>query len=177
MPSNLIIWEVANLYAGDDGPNNSKHLTLRTITLPSMKEKTEEHHAGGALAAVTMGGFGLEALELAFTLGGVDAQTKALFGLGARQIRPYTIYGVLRSKNDGREIERKAVVFGRMMEMTESEFERGRMSKQDHRIAEITHYELYEDKQEVYFYDHQTSIFRVNGLDQWATARGILRIA
>jgi uncharacterized protein len=177
MAASLIVWESANLFAGDDGPNNSKHLTLQSIQLPQSREKTQEHHAGGSIGAITIGGLGFEALEMSFKLIGADAQTKAQFGVGAGGMRPYTAYGVLRDKNGGRAIERKAIVMGRLTEMSEGEHQRGQTGEQDHKVSEITHYELYEDKQEIFYYDFFAAIWRVKGVDQLATENAILRIA
>ena len=177
MAASVIIWEAANLFAGDDSPTNSKHLTLQNIQLWQPKEKTQEHHPGGAIGAITIGGLGFEPPEVTFKLVGADAQTKALFGLGANGTRPYTIYGALRDKNGGRLIERKVVVFGRLVEVGESEFKRGELIEQDHKIAEITHYELWENKSEVYYYDWFGSVWRVNGVNQLADINAMLRIS
>lgn len=177
MAASIILWEAANIFVGDDGPNNSKHLTLENIKLPEFKEKTQEHHAGGAMGALSIGGLGFEPLDVTFKLMGVDAQSKAKFGLGVRGSRPYTIYGALRDKNGGRVIERKAILFGRMTEMSESEFEHGKTTNQDHKITEITHYELYEDKQEIFYFDFWTSQWRVGGVDQVSAVNAALRIA
>jgi P2 family phage contractile tail tube protein len=176
MAASVIIWEAANLYAGDNGPNNSKHLTLQSIQLPQLKEKHEAHLPGGAVGAISIGMMSLESLEVSFKLTGSDSQTKAQFGLGSTGSQFYTIYGVLRDKNGGRAIERKAIVKGRLVECGEAEFSRGKLTTQDHKIAEITHYELYEDKAEVYYYDFFSSIWRVSGADQRADVNAILRI-
>jgi hypothetical protein len=176
MAATVTIWEAANLFAGDDGPNNSKHLVLRSIMLPQLKEKSEEHHPGGAVAAISIGMRSIEALEMTFKVVGSDVQTKGLFGLGSLATRPYTVYGVLRDKQTGRAIERKAVVWGRLMELNESEFEKGKLTEQDHKIGEITRYELYEDKKEVIVFDFFASVWRVNQIDQLTDDRAILRI-
>lgn len=176
MAQSLIVWEAANLFAGDDGPNNSKPLTLSSIMLPTFREKTQEHHPGGAIGAINIGGLGFEALELSFKLIGADAQTKAKFGLGSKSSQPYTVYGVLRDKNGGRAIERKAIAIGRLSEISESEFQRGQPGEQDHKITEVTHYELYEDKQEIFYFDFFASQWRVRGVDQLQDVNAILRI-
>jgi len=176
MASSVIVWEAANLFAGDDSADNSKHLTVTNIQLWQPKEKTVEHHGGGSIGAITIGGLGFEAPEVTFKLGATDQQTKVLFGLGGNGIRPYTIYGALRDKNGGRLIERKVVVFGRLIEVGESEYSRGDKVEQDHKIAEITRYEFWEDKQEVYLYDYFASTWRVGGVNQLAETNAILRI-
>ena len=177
MATSVLVWEAANLFVGDSGPNNSKHLSLTSIKLPDMREKMQEHHAGGSIGALNIGGLGIEALDLTFKLVGADSQTKVQFGLGARAQQPFTIYGVLRDKNGGRAIERKAVVFGRLLELSEDEYSRGSLGSQDHKIGEITHYELFEDKQEVFYYDFFSSVWRVGGVNQNADTNAILRIA
>lgn len=176
MAARLLVIEAANLYAGDDGPNNSKHLTLQSVKLPDWREKTQEHHPGGSIGAITLGGFGIEAQELSFKLVGSDPQTRLQFGLGSKQIRPYTIYASVRDKETGRAIERKAVVRGRLVEMSSDEIQRGSPGAQDHKIAEITHYEEFEDKQEIYFWDFWSQTWRVGGIDQNADERAILRL-
>lgn len=177
MAAKVIIWEEANIFAGDEGTDNSKHLKIRNITLPSFKEKTEEHAAGGAIGALMIGGLGLEPLELGFKLVGIDAQTKGLLGQTQSGNVPYTIYGVARDKHLGTAIERKIVAFGRLTEITESEWERGKLTDQDHKIMEIVHYEEYLDKDEVYYYDWTASIFRVGRVNRRADANAILRIS
>jgi len=68
-------------------------------------------------------------------------------------------------------------VFGRLVEVGESEFKRGELIEQDHKIAEITHYELWENKAEVYYYDWFGSVWRVNGMNQLADINAMLRIS
>ncbi len=176
MAASVRIWEAANLFVGDNGPNNSKHLSLVNITLPSMKEASEEHKAGGAIGSLNIGFNFLEALEVKFKLVGSDPQAKVQFGIGAQATKPYTIYGGIRDKNGGRLIERKVIVHGRMLEMIEDEFERAKLLNQDHTISEIIHMEWYEDGAEIYYYDWFNTVFRVNGVDQRQDLRAILRI-
>ena len=176
MAASVIIWEAANLFAGDDSNQNSKHLTIQNIQLWQPKEKTQEHHPGGGIGAITIGGLGFEPPEVTFKLTGTDAQTKALFGIGGNATKPYTIYGALRDKNGGRLIERKVVLFGRLTEVGENEYKRGELIEQDHKVTEITHYEMWEDKKEIYYYDFFGSVWRVNGDNQLATINSILRI-
>ena len=177
MAASMIVWEAANIFAGDDSAQNSKHLTIQNIQLWQPKEKTQEHHPGGAISAITVGGLGFEPPEVTFKLMSTDSQTKTMFGIGTNGTSPYTIYGALRDKNGGRLIERKVVVFGRMIEVGENEYERGNLIEQDHKIAEITHYEFYEDRAEIYYFDWFSSTWRVNGVNQLAEVNSILRIA
>jgi hypothetical protein len=175
MAARLIIAEAFNLFAGDGVQEEGKHLTITNITPPAMKDMTADHKAGGAVGALSVGGLGLEALELSFKLAGYDPQTKAQMDGGGASQR-FTAYGAMRDKQTGATRELKIVVFGRMQEMTPAEMSRGDLGDQDHKIGEITHYEEYLDGKEVYFYDWPTVMFRTNGVDQWAARRSILRI-
>jgi phage tail tube protein FII len=47
-----------------------------------LEEKTVEHHPGGGIGAIDIGGLGINALTLGFKLVGVDPQSMAQFGLG-----------------------------------------------------------------------------------------------
>src|SRR4051794_875225 len=94
----LFIQEGLNLYVGDDGPNNSKHLNLEDVKLPDLEELTQTFYPGGAIGQIDVGGMGLKALELTFKLKGWDPQALSQFGLSGRAPVPYTVYGVIRDK-------------------------------------------------------------------------------
>jgi P2 family phage contractile tail tube protein len=110
----LFFHEATNLFVGDNGPNNSKHLSLESVKLPTLEEITADHHAGGAIGAVKIGGLGLNALEVSFKIKGYDPQIMSQFGLGNRGRLPFTIYGAVRDKKAGRLVELKAVLEGRL---------------------------------------------------------------
>ena len=174
--STIFIPEALNIFPGDDGPNNSKHLQITNVKLPKLTEKTMEHHAGGAIGAIQIGGLGIQALELGFTLTGVDPATAALFGIGGAGQAPYTVYGAIRDKQTGASLELKAVAWGRMVEIDHGSWKRGDATEQTHNIQEITRYSLYWDKKELYYYDFYTTTWRVNGVSQVSDIAAILRI-
>jgi P2 family phage contractile tail tube protein len=173
----FFVCEAVNLFVGDNGPNNSKHLNIMNVKHPDFDEKTAEHHPGGAIGALEVGGMGFAALTLTFKIAGADPQAMIQFGLGSKATQPYTIYGLTRDKNGNKPIEEKSIIMGRMSKVTRSEFKRGDMTDQDHEIKEITHYEYYFNKAEIYYYDFLSSQWRVNGVDQKADENTILRIA
>ncbi|RFB80393.1 phage major tail tube protein [Methylovirgula sp. 4M-Z18] len=173
----IYVKEAMNIFAGDTGTDRSKHLTLDSLKLASLEEKTAEHHAGGSIGAIEIGGLGMNALSIQFKLKGTDPQTMSLFGINGRTSMPYTIYGVIRDKSTGRAIELKAVAWGRLTKLDPNEWKRGDLDEQDHEIKEITHYELYFDKTEKYFYDFLASTWRVDGTDMNSAEKTILRIA
>jgi len=173
----IYIPEAVNIFVGDQGPDNSKHLKITDVTLPVLGEKTVEHHAGGSIGAIEIGGLGINALTLGFKLVGFDPHSDAQFGLGGSGQLPYTVYGAVRDKQTGTAIELKSTAWGRMVKLDSGTIKCGDASEQTHEIKEITRYALYWNKVELYYYDYFASIWRVNGVDQYADVNGILRIA
>ncbi len=174
--ANLYIPEKVNIFAGDDDPGASKHLQIQGVTLPTLEEKTASHAAGGAIGEIEIGGLGLSALTLGFSLGGYDPQTMAQFGLGGATVRPYTIFGTIRDKAAGDLIKLKAVAWGRLTKLEKSEFKQGDLATQTHEIKEIIRYHVLWGDKEMYAYDWAASIWRVNGVDHFARQRAILGI-
>ena len=173
----IYIPEAVNIFVGDQGPDNSKHLTISDVTLPKLEEKTVEHHAGGSIGAIDIGGLGLNALSVGFKLVGFDPQSAAQFGLGGSGQLAYTIYGAVRDKQTGKAVELKATAWGRMASLDSGTWKRGDAAEQTHEIKEVTRYGLYWNKVELYYYDFFASIWRVKGVDQVADVNSILRVA
>jgi phage tail tube protein FII len=168
--------EGMNIFPGTDMTDRSKHLTLTNLTLPDLEEKTVEHRGGGAIGALDIGTGSLNALMVKFKLGAIDAQAMGLFGIGAIQVQPYTIYGVARDKLNGGAFEEKVIIWGRMTKLAANEFKRGDQTEQDHEIKQIIHYEYYFNTKEIFWYDVKSNDWRVNGASQNGDANAILRI-
>jgi P2 family phage contractile tail tube protein len=173
----LLIQEGANLYVGDDTPNANKRNNLASIKLPTMEEITATHHAGGAIGAINVGGLGLSPLEATFKQTGWDPQTLSQFGLGQRGRQPYTCYGIVRDKGiSNRAIEVKAIMWARLTRIESDEFTRGdSLLGHDHTLSEILRYGVWFDGAEKYYYDWEAGTWRVDGVDQNADERSILR--
>jgi phage tail tube protein FII len=175
---NGYIFEGVNMIAGDDGPDNSKHLTLDSVKMPDLEENSQEHFGGGAIGAIMVGGLGLKALEIGFKAKGFDPQLKRQFGLGLpgkRRIN-YTIFGVYRDLQGGDLQEMKAVAEGRLASISGDEMKRGELQGFDYKITEIMRYRLYFGNKEELFYDYFTSEWRVGGVSQNSAMNRILRI-
>ena len=172
----IYIPEAINLFVTDNGPDNGKHLKITDVTLPKMTEKTMEHHPGGGIGAIKIGGLGIEALEVGFKLVGFDPQSLAQFGLGGTGQVPYTILGAVRDKQTGTSIQLRASAWGRLTEIDSGTWKRGDAAEQTHKIEEITLYQLYWNKVEVYYYDFYNSTWRVNGVSQVDDVNAILQI-
>jgi phage tail tube protein FII len=170
----LYVPEAFNLFAGAASDTEaSKHLSITENTFPKLDEKTVEHHPGGSIGAIEIGGLGLNALSHGFKLSGVDPQTMALFGVANTT---WTSYAVLRDKQGNAPVEWRVVETGRLVTLENDALKRGDLQSQTHMIKEIMHYEMYVAGQELYFYDFWSSTWRVNGVDQNQASNAILRI-
>ncbi len=172
----LITQEGLNLFVGDDGPGNSKHLNLEHVKLPEFEEMTQTLHSGGAVGQIEVGGMGMKGLEMTFKLTGWDPQAMSQFGIGGRAQLPYTFYGLARDKAGNVPKEVKGVVRGRMTRVAVDSIKRGDLLGTDFAIKEIIHFELIFNKQEKYFYDWLGSDWRVDGVVQNADERDFLRL-
>jgi hypothetical protein len=65
---------------------------------------------------------------------------------------------------------------GRLSRIAPDEFKRGDLMGNDYAINELTHYELYFDRKEKFYWDFFTNGFRVDGIDTNADENAILRI-
>jgi P2 family phage contractile tail tube protein len=172
----LFIFEAMNLMVGDDGNDNSKHLNLDSVKLPTLEETSQDHNPGGGIGEISIGNLGLKKLEVTFKIKGFDPQIMSQFGLGGANSLPYTCYGAIRDKKGGSLIEVKAVMRGRLGKLESDELKRGDLIGHDHMIHEITHYELWWNQKEKYYYDFFASDWRVDGVSANADQRAILRI-
>lgn len=170
----LLLQKAASLFAGDDGPDNAKFHNLDSIQLPDLEEMNEEHHAGGAMGAVEWGNLGMKALTPSFKLKGWDPQVMSKMGLKKRS--PWTVYGSIMDKQTEEEVEAKAIFRARLGKIGPEAFERGKLMGHDHTLHEVVHYELYFNGREKYYWDFWETAFRIDGVDQLADERRILRL-
>lgn len=175
--SNFYVMEAVNLFCGDHDPTASKHLTLESMKLPDLEETTATHTPGGGVLGVNIGMNVIEPLAPTFKLSGFDPQTLGLFGLGTPHRHVYTGYGVVRDKRSGQAIEAKTIIEARMTSIKPDEFKRGDLHGHDHSLNEVTHYELWFDKREKFYFDFWTNAKRVDGVDQNSDTNRILRIS
>lgn len=172
----LYIQEAFTLFVGDDGNDNSKHLNLESIKLPTLEENSATHFAGGAIGEILIGNLGLKALDVTFKVKGYDPQIMRQFGLGGANSLPFTCYGAVRDKKGGGLIELKSVMRGRLGKLEGDELRRAEAIGHDHMIHEVMHYELWWGQKELYYYDFFASDWRVDGVSQNADIRAMLRI-
>lgn len=175
MSGTIYIMEAANLFCGDHDPTASKHLTLSELQLPALQEMYQDHHAGGSKVQIEVA-VGVQKLEPTFKLAGWDPDLLAQFGVNSGKTRVFTGYGVIRDKRTGDAIEAKVIMEGRLGKVEAEAFQRGEMQSHDYAINELLHYELWFDEKEKLYWDFFTSEWRLDGVDQNADERRILRI-
>lgn len=167
----IYILEGVNLYCGAEDVGSSKHLTITSLKLPTMEEKTADHHPGGSPFAVTFASFGFNPLTATFHLAGSDPEMLSLFGLGQQLRRRYTAYGALREKLSSRAVQVKSLIEGRLQRVEQDAFSRGNLTGHDYAITEIMHYESYFDGAEKFYFDFASVEWRVDGTSQNDTRR------
>lgn len=173
--STIYMLTAVNLFCGDHDPTKSKHLTLSELKLPDLTEMYADHHPGGSRVAVEFE-VGVNKLEPTFKLNGFDPDLLTQFGLGGRQRKVYTAYGVILDKRSGREIESKAIIEARLGSIAPDTFQRGEMQGHEYALNEVVHYELWFDGAEKIAWDFFTNVWRINGTDENAGMNRILRI-
>ena len=160
--------ESFNIYVGDDDADNDKRKKITNLSIPDLEELTAAHHAGGSRFEVEVQVGGMKALMVKFKSTGWDTQSMRQMGVVRNAPYPFTMKSVVRDKATGRGIGVKVVVWGRLTKLSPSEMKRGDLYGHDHEIKEITHYELYFDDNEEYYWDYASNpeIWRVNGAVQ-----------
>lgn len=163
--SNFYMTEAVNLFCGNDDPTASKHLTIAEMKLPDMAEMFADHNPGGGRVGIEVA-VGIEKLAATFKLNGEDPQLMTQFGLGTRVSNNYTGYGSVIDKRTGRSIEMKTVMEARLGKIAPDAFQRGELKGHEYALNGITHYELYFEGKEKFYFDFFANSWRVDGIDQ-----------
>lgn len=156
--STILLLEAVNLFLGDADPTKSKHISLSSLTLPTLEYQKAEHNPGGAPGAIEFNMGATQKLECSFKLAGFDPEAYKMFGVNRGQVDTFTAYGIIRDKREGVASQAKAIIRGAIGKVAPESFERGKMFGHDHSITEISHYELHIAGQEWYWWDMWTSV-------------------
>ena len=173
--STIYVFEAANLYCGDADPTKSKHLAIQELKLPTLQAQYQDHMPGGAPVGVEFE-TGIQKMEPTFKFLGFDPHLLAQFGLGSRNKHIYTAYSVITDRRTGRRVERKSIMEGRLGKVEEDTLKKGELVSTDYAINEVTHYEIWFDKTEVFYWDFWTNTLRNAGVDENRDINQILRI-
>lgn len=175
MPSDLWVMESANIFCGDVDPSRSQHLTITSVKLPNMEEKYVDHEAGGASHAIEVEMI-MNKMQAPFKLAGWSPEVASLVGSWLQADNTYTVYGVVKDRRAGLDLEAKAIIGGRLGKADPDEWSRGSLQHWSYEIRGLTHYELFLDGQEIYAWDFYLNLWRSGGEDRNASRNQILRI-
>lgn len=153
MSANILHMDSANLFAGDDDPNNSQFLVIKDITLPSLEETVKDHTGGGAAMSIEIGMRVIEKLMLRFKLEGFQPEVSNKF-MPLTGRTKYTVRGNIRDIRDHTELGVEAIVEGRMTKVEVSEFDREKGVDTDYEIKEILFYQVLLGGQEKFYFDY-----------------------
>lgn len=145
--------DAANLFIGDEDPNDSQFLTLKDVTLPSLNESTRSHMPAGGAMAIEIGNRQIDAFQMSFNLDGFNPDVITRFMPTAPNRIKYTIRGNMRDLRAGTDIECRAVVEGRMTQASMGAFSKDGGVQSEYQISEIVMYELYFDGNEKFYFD------------------------
>jgi P2 family phage contractile tail tube protein len=176
MAEKLLLLEQANIFLGDANPEDSNHIKLASVGLPTLERVTASHLGGGAISEVNWSMNAYRALEPTFKLAGFSESSYRLLGIGSSEAQRFTIYGILRNKETGKQHQAKAIVRGIIGRLAADAFERASAFGHDHGITEVTRYELHVDNQEWFYMDYFSSVVRQLGNDETHAMRVALGI-
>jgi phage tail tube protein FII len=157
MANTILLLEAASLFIGDHDPEKSKHLKLTSLTLPTLEYDIVDHKPGGGAMEIGFSMGALKKLEPSFKMTGFDEDAYQMFGIGSGQVGTFTVYGVIKDKREAKTVSGKAIFRGSIGRMAPDAFTRGAEFGHDHRLDEVSHYELHINQQEWYFVDFWSS--------------------
>lgn len=145
--------DAATLYVGDEDPNASLHLKIKSVGLIlDLEEATMSHKAGGHVMTLEMGERSFTIGTLKFGMTGVDTDIIARF-MPSKRIK-YTVRANLRDLRKDEDIPVVAIVEGRMSRVTHKDFEKESDVGGEFEIKEIVSYELRKGGNEILFFDY-----------------------
>lgn len=172
--ADIYVMEQVNLFLGDENPDESLHLALQSMTLPTLEYATSTHMGGGAVMEVEWNMGVLKALKPTFKLVGFAHNAYRAFGIGSNLPRTYTARGGLRRKSDGKLFKAVATFKGTISKLAAESFEAGKALGHDHEFADLTRYKMVVDNEtwtNVDFFSGK----RVNfGVDEFGEMRAAL---
>jgi phage tail tube protein FII len=151
MSATIYNLDTANLFVGDDNPDNSQFLTLNGAKVPMLEESTRTITPGGGIVAMDIGMRKITISPFTFKLNGINPDVMPKF-MTNRRIK-YTLRGNVSNVRTQEDIPLLAVVEGRMIKVDIGEFRKDTEVDTDYEIREIAYYMLKLGDQEKYYLD------------------------
>lgn len=152
----------ANLFTGDDEPNQSEFLRIETIKFPALEEETKEIKPGGGVMQIKLGMKSIKPISLGFKLFGMQPKILNKFMKDTKD--HYTIRGNLFDVKKQEDLKVVCVVFGRLTKVDIGDFKKDDGVSTDYEINEVTKYKLHVNGDEKEYFDFfDPGALRVNG--------------
>jgi phage tail tube protein FII len=153
-------------------PGTSRAIIISSLTMPSLVFATAEHNPGGGVMAANFALPRIEAPEPAFNAKGID--TEIFTGMG--QSDRWTFAGSYRKAGPGGSgvVPARAIIEGAITSWEPDESDPADFQGCTHSFAEVTHYELTIDGQELFYVDMWERVMRLGGKDLMAPHRQAL---
>jgi len=158
-----------------DQPDTSRRRIIQTMAMPALTRLTAEHLGGGAIAKIKLAFPQLEALEPKYATAGFDLDTLRHFGLAAGTFDRWVFAGSCRIRR-GAVVPARAIIEGVVSAWEPDENTPGELAKCNHTIAEVTHYELTLDGEQIFYFDDDEGVAISGGVDWFADTRRALGI-
>lgn len=150
---------------------SSRAVTISSLTLPGITFATASHNPGGGVMETNFALPRIEAPEPAFAAKGIDTDIFTGLGLTER----WVFAGAYRDKtNNGRVVPGRAIIEGAITAWEPDESDPAEFQGCTHTFAEVTHYELTLDSQELFYVDFFERVIRRSGVDLFADERRAL---
>lgn len=152
--------------------DTSRAITIATLTMPGLTFATGEHNPGGGIGAVNFAVPRIEAPEPAFSAKGIDIEIFSGMGLPERWVFAGSYNR--RAPGGGRVVPARAIIEGAITAWEPDESDPAEFQGCTHTFAEVTHYELTVDGEELFYWDWYERVFRRGGVDLFENHRRAL---
>jgi P2 family phage contractile tail tube protein len=134
--------ESANLFCGRDfDGENSNHLVLTQLQLPSLEKQYVDHRAGGAPLAMEVDTVTAKP-QCTFTILGWTPQIMQLYNSWSGDDNWFTAYGLVRDQMSGTAMQAVAMMCGQLGRVNPVSWQKGDLSHYQYSIRGMTYYQL-----------------------------------
>lgn len=152
--------------------DSSRAITIASLTMPGLTFATGEHNPGGGVMAVNFALPRIEAPEPAFSAKGID--TEIFNGMGRPERWVFAGAYNRRAPGGGAVVPARAIIEGAITAWEPDESDPAEFQGCTHTFAEVTHYELVLDGEELFYVDVYERVLRTGGVDLFADHRRAL---
>lgn len=157
-------------------PDSSRRKIIKTMALPALTRMTAEMMAGGSIGKMNLSYPQIEALEPKFATFGPDLDILRNFGLAAGSPMDRWVFAGSMRVRKGGVVPARAIIEGVVNTWEPDENTPGELMGCNHTLAEVSHYELIIDGEELFYFDDDENVARSGGVDWFAPTRRALGI-